>query len=55
MFGLAAYHKFHLAEKLKKGEINKNKVARSIKRENIIGYGVLLITAILTTVVGINH
>ena len=55
MFGLAAYHKFNLAEKVKKGEVDKNKVALSIKRENIIGYGVLLITAILTTVVGINH
>jgi|GEM_PF-3558945 len=55
MFGLAAYHKFNLAEKVKKGEVDKNKVALSIKRENIIGYSVLLITAILTTVVGINH
>ncbi|AOE49853.1 copper resistance D family protein [Kangiella sediminilitoris] len=55
MLGLAAYHKFVLSEKLLTDSVKTTDISKSIKKENIIGYGVLLVTALLTTIVGINH
>ena len=55
MLGFAAHHKFVLSEKLLADSVTTTDISKSIKKENIIGYGVLLVTALLTTIVGINH
>lgn len=55
MLGFAAYHKFFLAKRLKQNKIDKADISRSIKKELYVAHLVLLITAGLTTLVGISH
>ena len=46
---LAAYHKFHLVDQ---GEINPQKLRKSIRNEICIGVMILSITAMLSNVLG---
>lgn len=55
MLGYAAHHKFRLSVKLKAHEVDKDIIIKSVSREHGVARLVLLITAVLTTLVGISH